>query len=337
MAMFHFRLKSDKKPDGTRISANQHLQYIQREGAFSNIDHSQENIATNKTSAANHLDYINRNNEFAQREGCIFHAHNLPKWADDNPKKFFQAADKYEGCGNRRYMEIEFALPNEFTNVEQYRQIIDAFLSMHLSDHYFAYAIHEKIGALSNGQRHPHVHIMFSERLIDEVEKIQERSPKNFFKYPARKKKSGSQPSFDERFNRGAPKARKWAEKSFVSILRADFAHIQNDVLAKNGFSIRVDHRSLKAQKEEAERNGDSFLAKLFNREPEKYIGIISCQDDENPQLEQLKEIRVLRQQHFDTVLKLDSLDSMVKELLELEIKDAVQTSSIKAKKNYRG
>ena len=166
---FRGKFKSDKKPDGTRISANQHLQYIQREGNFSNIEQSHENLATDKIAAANHLDYINRNNEFAQLEGCIFHSHHLPKWANDNPKYFFQAADKYESCGNRRYMEIEFALPNELTTVEQYRQIIDAFIVKHLSAHYFAYAIHEKIGALSNGQRHPHVHIIFSERIIDDV------------------------------------------------------------------------------------------------------------------------------------------------------------------------
>ena len=330
MAMFHFRLKSDKKPDGTRISANQHLQYIQREGNFSHIEQSHQKFETDKISASAHLDYINRNNEFAQREGCIFYAHHLPKWADNNPKKFFQAADRYEGCGNRRYMEIEFALPNELTTVEQYRQIIEAFIAKHLNEHYFAYAIHEKFGALSNGQRHPHVHIMFSERLIDDVEKIKERTPKNFFKYPARKKKDGSQPSFEEKYNRGAPKARKWAEKSLLPILRADFAQIQNAVLAKNGFSVRVDHRTLQAQKEEAERNDDSFLAKLFARLPEEYIGIISPQDDNNPQLAHLKEFRALRLQHYDTVLE---LDSMTKELSELEIKDAVQSASVKAKK----
>lgn len=89
MALFHFRLKSDKKPNGTRISANQHLQYIQREGNFSHIDQSHQKLETDKISASDHLDYINRNNEFAQREGCIFHSHHLPKWADNNPKKFF--------------------------------------------------------------------------------------------------------------------------------------------------------------------------------------------------------------------------------------------------------
>ena len=34
MAMFHFRLKSDKKPNGTKISAVQHVEYINREGTF---------------------------------------------------------------------------------------------------------------------------------------------------------------------------------------------------------------------------------------------------------------------------------------------------------------
>lgn len=68
-------------------------------------------------------------------------------------------------------MEIEFDLPNELKTVEQYRQIIDAFIAKHLSNHYYAYAIHNKIGVMSDGQHHPHVHIMFSERLIDDVEK----------------------------------------------------------------------------------------------------------------------------------------------------------------------
>ena len=67
-----------------------------------------------KTNAQSHLEYINRERAFENRGTCIFHAHRLPKWAQNDPKKFFQAADKYEGVGHRRYVEIEFALPNEF-------------------------------------------------------------------------------------------------------------------------------------------------------------------------------------------------------------------------------
>ena len=38
MAMFHFRIKSDKKPDGSKISPAIHVDYIRRECAFSDID-----------------------------------------------------------------------------------------------------------------------------------------------------------------------------------------------------------------------------------------------------------------------------------------------------------
>ena len=86
---------------------------------------------------------------------------------------------------------------------------------------------------MSDGQHHPHVHIMFSERFIDDVKKIKERPAKYFFSYPARKN------------------------------------------------IIRVAHRTLKAQKEAADKNGDTFLAWLFNRIPEECIGIISSKDDE--------------------------------------------------------
>ena len=442
--MFHFRIKSDKKPNGTKISAVQHVEYINREGKFSTPEQwqeknkfvgdfistekfpnafdgqnillyktddfgsirntqrgievtqnaSEETIATalvlayetmnhqplvingseefkkevlktavlqdlpiffddlimqndflrykevdypdrkkfaintaqkilqhmEKTNAQSHLEYINRERAFENRGACIFHSHHLPKWAKNDPKKFFQAADKYEGIGHRRYVEIEFALPNELKTVDQYRQIIDAFIAKHLSDHYYAYAIHDKIGMLS-GQRHPHVHIMFSERLIDDVEKIKERSAKAFFLYPARKKKDGTEPSFEEKWKRGAPKNRKWCNHQYVTELRSDFANIQNAVLEQNGYSIRVDHRTLQAQKEEAEKNGDSSLARLFSRVPEKYIGVISCQDYEEPRLERLKIFRGLRERHFDLVMK---LDASTKEADELEVKDDV-------------
>ena len=291
-----------------------------------------ENVqeALKQKSAVSHAEYINREKAYEKRGGCIFQFHCLPKWANDDPKKFFQAADKYEGVGHRRYVEIEFALPNELKTVEQYRQIIDAFIAKHLSEHYYAYAIHNKIGMMSDGQHHPHVHIMFSERLIDDVEKINERSARAFFLYPARKKKDGSQPSFEEKWKRGAPKDRKWCNRQYVSKMRADFAQIQNEVLEQNGFSIRVDHRTLQAQKEEAERNGDSFLARLFSRIPEKYVGVISCKEDDDEKVERLKEFRSLRKQHFDLVM---NLDAIAKETEELETKDAIQIASTAAKR----
>ena len=40
--MYHFRIKSDKKPNGTKISAVQHVEYINREGKFSTPEQWQE-------------------------------------------------------------------------------------------------------------------------------------------------------------------------------------------------------------------------------------------------------------------------------------------------------
>ena len=41
--MFHFRLKSDKKPNGTKINAVQHVDYIRREGNYSEVEKWEEN------------------------------------------------------------------------------------------------------------------------------------------------------------------------------------------------------------------------------------------------------------------------------------------------------
>ena len=59
MAMFHFRLKSDKKLNETKISAVKHVEYIDREGFFAHDEQWKENnkfvgdcITTEETSNA---------------------------------------------------------------------------------------------------------------------------------------------------------------------------------------------------------------------------------------------------------------------------------------------
>ena len=62
-------------------------------------------------------------------------------------------------------------------------------------------------------------------------------------------------------------------------------------MLAQNGFSIHVDHRTLKAQQETAEKDGDAFLATLYKRIPESYVGILPVQE-ENEASRALKRYR---------------------------------------------
>ena len=257
MATYHLRVKNDTHPSGKKISAKRHADYILREDGKS------------------HADYINREGAQSDCTDCVFKGSHLPKWAKGSPQKFFSAATRYEDKGNRRYKEIELSLPNELT-LEQNREIVDRFIANHLSNHYYAYAIHEKKGELS-GERTPHVHIMFSERLIDDVERISERPAYKYFCRAAKPLRDEQVASFERRRQHGAPKDKKWHDKNYLYEIRADFARIQNDVLAKYGFSIRVDHRTLKAQQIEAEKNGDEFLAKLYKRVPEEHIGVIAA------------------------------------------------------------
>ena len=209
MATYHLRVKDDTKSTGKRISAKRHVDYILREEGKA------------------HADYINREGAQSDRNDCIFKGSQLPKWAKGSAQKFFLAATRYEDKGNVRYREIELSLPNELT-LEQNREIVDRFIANHVSNHYYAYAIHEKAGELS-GERHPHVHIMFSERLIDDVEKIQERPACKYFRRAAKPLKGEQIASFERRRERGAPKDKKWHDKRYLCELREDFARIQND------------------------------------------------------------------------------------------------------------
>ncbi|WP_051608536.1 MobA/MobL family protein [Selenomonas sp. FC4001] len=273
------------------------------------------------TPASHHADYINRRNSFAPKGGCIYKHHHLPSWAKDNPKTFFQAADKYERANGTRYREIEFALPNELNMAEQ-KEIIDTFIEHHLENHYYAYAIHDKIGVMSNGEHNTHVHIMFSEREIDDVERLSERPAELFFhransKHPERG---------------GCPKAVKWNDKNrakYLCEMRRDFAKIQNVVLQKYGIDASVDHRSLKAQYKDALRKGDLDAALLLNRLPENHLGPALAADKNNPKVIDLMEYRAYKFKRSSLAHMIDQLKLEHAAEFAQESKDNLHTTLI--------
>lgn len=73
-----------------------------------NLDEFGESI-----SAVSHVQYINREAAFRKKGGCIYTSHRLPKWATDDPKRFFRVADRYERKDGNWYFELQMALPNE--------------------------------------------------------------------------------------------------------------------------------------------------------------------------------------------------------------------------------
>ena len=325
MAMYHFRIKSSKRPKGNSVSAAEHSDYINRTGRYKDYDqkekgHGAQSVSSPPadTSAASHLQYINRESVFQKRGGCVYSKNHLPKWADGSAKTFFTAADKYERFNGERYKEIEFSLPNEL-NLDEQKKIVDEFINQHLQDFYYAYAIHDKIGSMSDGERQPHVHIMFSTREIDDVEREKERPPELFFR-----QYNGKNPA-----KGGCRKSWKWNSadrKKYLMRLRRDYAKIQNEALERNGINLRVDHRTLEAQREEALSSGNYFIADLLDKKPEKSVGPVELIKSDSKLVHTQKKLREINHQREQTIITSFMIkDAMDRDKMEEKSQDLKQ------------
>lgn len=253
-------------------------------------------------SAMSHAKYIDREGAFKKRGGCVYKGCKLPSWAKDadgnpSPRVFFAAADRFTEGGKARYKEIEFSLPNELT-LEQDKALIQDFIDTNLPDHYYAFAIHEKIGVLSNGTTNMHVHLMVSPKLIDDVEQWKER-PKSVY-FGKKLRSNAKDQSLENRRKHGAPNDEDFHDPWFLQQIRASFGEIQNKHLKEAGFSVRVDHRSLKAQREAALQEGDDFLAKLLDRLPEEHIRSLAIMEEGNMEADALRRLRAQKKDYLD-------------------------------------
>lgn len=207
----------------------------------------------NGGKAAAHFKYIERTGKYRRHDKLYSETGNLPSWAA-SPKDFWERTGIHD---QRSYREIEFALPNELSRDEQ-KKIVDDFIKDYLPDKTYTYAIHETRSRLS-GERNPHVHIMFSERIINDHTRNLEES--EFFKkhgYDCNGKEYG-----------GAVKDRKWAgrgSKTELLRLREDIAERINEAYKRNGFSCRVSAKSLEEQKRARYRVGDIEGGFLYKR-----------------------------------------------------------------------
>lgn len=137
-----------------------------------------------------HFNYIMREDKYKPHadklEKFEDYGHgNMPSWAEDNPKMFWQEADKHERENGRVYKEHIIALPREL-NEAQRLELVNDWIKSEIGDkHPYSFAIHTPQGM--DGKEQPHVHFMFSQRTHDNIE----RSPDQFFKrynpkYPER-------------------------------------------------------------------------------------------------------------------------------------------------------
>jgi hypothetical protein len=199
------------------------------------------NISTGPKGAAfEHAQYIAREGRFADEEKygpVIAQAEaNFPEWAREDRNAFWTASDEFERANGNTYREYELALPRELSR-EQQVALVERFAEQELgTTRVYQWAIHEPNA--SDGKPQPHVHLMFSDRQLDGIE----RGPERFFKrYNSKNPERGGA----QKFSYGEDKAE--AARTYEGI-RERWAKVQNLALEHAGIEARVDHRSLAAQ-----------------------------------------------------------------------------------------
>jgi hypothetical protein len=191
-------------------------------------------------AAADHAAYIAREGRFADEERYgVVEAQgvgNMPAWARDDPAAFWRAADQYERENGNAYREFELALPRELERAHQIA-LVERFIESEFgAKHAYQWALHAD--QARDGGEQPHVHVMFSDRIQDGIE----RGPEQYFKRANRK---NPQKGGNLKKSYGVDKA---AAAETYKEIRARWAEVQNLALEAHGIAARVDHRSLASQ-----------------------------------------------------------------------------------------
>lgn len=210
-------------------------------------------------SAGARFSYINRKGKYEREDDdLVFSAsRNMPEFAAENPADFWFAADEFERVNARVCVEFELNLPAEL-DLKQQISCVESFIdSLNEKAGRFpiSYAIHRD----KNGTN-PHVHLMLSERTLDEIE----RPAELFFKRANSKKPE-----------MGGNKKSLFFNRSSENVLwtRAAWAESCNNALVENGFDARFDSRTKMAQREEAIENNDLVRAVQLSTLTETHEG----------------------------------------------------------------
>jgi len=197
-----------------------------------------------KGKAAPHFNYITASEKYAAKRGVVHVEHgNMPRWAADKPALFWQASDEFERANGTAYRELEVSLPRELPlaqQVELARQLAEEACG---DKHAFSFAIHH--ARAIDGGMNPHVHLQFSERVDDGIE----RDRQHYFKRANRKEPEKGGCVKDRSWQASKRGKQKVAESSERLLeIRKSWEIMCNKALAAFGSDARIDHRSNEAR-----------------------------------------------------------------------------------------
>ena len=240
MATYHLHAKTWSR--GAGKGAGGHVRYIQRIGPYA------KKIVEIEEGSAVLLVEVDRASEVV----CTLSG-NMPSWAED-PVVYWDAADEFERAKGTVYREIEFSLPEEFDeqrSVALAQEFAEVLSQTSLGPTPYTLAIHrsEKDSELL------HCHLMLSDKVNDG----HDRTPGLWFKQAADKKGKRAKPPEQG----GAPKTQERISQEWLGeVVRPLWERLANEELEQAGHSVRIDHRTLDAQRQEQERLAEEALAR---------------------------------------------------------------------------
>lgn len=194
-----------------------------------------------KGKAAPHALYIAREENYMKDnddlEKMEAKAHgNMPRWAQKEPNYFWKMSDEHERKNGTSYREHVIALPRELTP-NQRHDLVKDWIEQEIGDkHAYQYAIHNPPAL--DGKDQPHVHLMFSERLRDGIE----RDPKQYFmRYnPKNPERGGAKKANVPKFSAD--------RKEELKAMRQRWEQMCNQHLEQANSAARINMKSYKDQ-----------------------------------------------------------------------------------------
>ena len=213
---------------------------------YCNLDHVLKNSSqkpSKNSSAVQRFHYITRIQNFENHKENIaeklefVQSGNMPHFAQNKPDEFWQAADIYERKNGRVCSSLVVALAKELTAAQR-SELAEQFIAEFADRYQFPYscAIHNHEGSLG-GQEQPHLHLIYSERSVDEIE----RTPEQFFKRynPKNPQKGGAQKLTADVLGFG---------KSQLTLFRQKTEELINDSLQRYAPTKTLEIRGLKVE-----------------------------------------------------------------------------------------
>ncbi|WEV50263.1 MobA/MobL family protein (plasmid) [Acinetobacter sp. ESL0695] len=212
---------------------------------YCNLEHIiKTQSSKNKSTAKGRFHYITRTAEFtrykenSQEKVEFVKSGNMPKFAEGKPAEFWQAADLYERKNGRVSSSLVIALPKELST-KQRIELAEKFIT-ELADRYqFPYtcSIHTHAGSLG-GEEQPHLHFMYSERHVDEIDRTLEQ----FFKRynPKHPEKGGAQKLTADVLGLGKGQLQLYREKTEQLINHSLERYASTKILEIKGVKVKV-------------------------------------------------------------------------------------------------